>query len=208
MSFRFDDHHYLFELIPFIHEPLRPARQGCIGEIVYAQQWRDFMGTLPHPDAPHSARLADILHHMPEQLTQRHASVAASFVCWLGTNCGLGFLWEAKRAAKEQPRNVERAWMGAWAWQNKRLTWLSGGIRTVEHILAPKDLEVEGDRFWLGALSRLPDVSSSDFEVFEHVVCWMATIDGARFLAHCEVEVELARKTEQERARRAREIAQ
>lgn len=189
----YSDHQYLFDiLVPIVHEPLRPARNGTIGEVVYSTQWKALMETLPHPDAPDCTRLADILNHLPMQIEQRHATAAASFVCWLGTNCGRSFLMLGKRAAEGQrPLNKVKAWLGEWAWENARVRGVNHGTRTVEHCLAP------ADHMGSGGLSCIPDLSVTDYEVIDHVVMWLASLDGERFIEHCEKEIELRKQLEQ-----------
>ena len=182
-----DDNFYLFDLVPFLHEPLRPPRDGCVGEAVFAERWKRLMALQLEENSPHSARLAVILSHMAEPLSQRHATVAASFVTWLGTNIGLSFVREAQRLVEQLPHDPEKAWLAQWTWHNRRLSWMNNGIRSIEYILAPLETFT---RDFLSSLSRLPDLSASDYETVEGIVIWLSTREGSHFLSGCERAIE------------------
>lgn len=161
----------------FLHEPTRPPRRGTAGEVIFSEEWRRLMASPPQrlvdfssEDANHLTH--DILHDLPVRATQRHATIMASLVCWFGTNCGRAFIHEARRAA-EADTHVERAWLGAWAWENVRQSGINGGVRILEAVMAPT---------WPGPL---PELSVEDYEVADCLVRWLAT-HGRAFLGRCE----------------------
>lgn len=194
------DYSYLFDLGPLQHQPMRPPRPNHVGEEVFASAWETLMASpVDHwgdPDgsgAPNS-RLAMILHHLPERLIQRHATVAASLVTWFCTNCGGSFIQLARSYASTC--KLTDPWLCAWADENKRRNWLNSGFRTLEHCLAPED------HMGKGGLARIPELSAMDFEVAEHVVSWFGA-HGAEFLGRCQEKI-AARQAEENRLDRLR----
>lgn len=175
-----------------VHEPIRPVRQEVLGELVFVEQWQSLMDAKPERLDEDDERcwLRLILRDMDIPVTQRHATVAASLVCWYGTNCGSSFLQGGKSAAAANPRRPGPAWVGAWAQENHRVYGSGGGYRTLEHILA---LDTDRTRDGLVGLWRTPDLAVDDFEVAEHVCAWLGSNAGAQFLAACEARIELLR---------------
>jgi hypothetical protein len=185
------------ELLAFSHAPIRAPRPSVIGEVVMVEKWQENM-----------ARYADSIHDecdeyafralmtaFPFPLTQRLATVAASFVKWLGTNCGRCFLLEAERVEKLLDGKRD-SWAAAWAIENARHSGHNGGARYIEAALAPDD------HWQNGLLTRLPDLTAHDVETVEHVVYWLGTTEGRAFLADCEREI-AARTEAGRRAERA-----
>lgn len=178
----------------FVHEPTRPPRRGTAGEVIYSEEWCRLMANPPQRLVDFSTEEAnhlthDILHDLPVRATQRHATVMASLVCWFGTNCGRAFIHEARRAA-EADSHVERAWLGAWAWENVRQSGINGGVRILEAVMAPT---------WPGPL---PELGVEDYEVADCLVRWLA-IYGRAFIDRCEARLE----DQLEGERRARALA-
>lgn len=184
---------HLFELGQLDHSALMPPRKGCVGETVYAAGWTTLMCMRSDFSAPPNELLGDILQ-MCEPLTQRHATVAASFITWLGTNCGLSFLMECRRYAKGEPEcayqlGTSKAWLGQWAWDNRRRIGVNGGYRTIEHILSTPECFGTGAH-GITVLMHSPDLTAEDYETIEHLVAWLPTERGQKFLAVCDLEIE------------------
>lgn len=186
-----DDIEYLFKLGPLKHEPIRPPRAKRIGEEVFAASWRELMQKpLPFDEyeAPNKW-LSEILHKVPEPLCQRHADAAASLICWLGTNCGLSFIDQAKRIEAKLPGyGSVQAWRFAWASKNCRSPGCNHGFRTIEFLLAPEDHYGNNGMYGYGLL-RAPELSVIDYEVMDCVVEWLAMGEGREFIADCEREI-------------------
>lgn len=172
-----------------IHDPIRPVRPEVLGELVFVEQWKKLMSSKPERLDEDDDRtwLEVILRDMGVEVTQRHATVAASVVCWFGTNCGASFLMTGKQAAALNTRRAPMAWIGAWAQENHRILGVSGGYRTLEHILADdSDRTTQG----LVGLWRTPDLSADDFEVAEHLCAWLGSFEGEQFLGRCEQRID------------------
>jgi hypothetical protein len=172
------------ELLAFSHEPNRTPRPDVIGEVVMAEMWQAHMrreANDPQDDCDEYAFRA-LMNAFPFALTQRHATVAASFVKWLGTNCGRCFLSTAARISAKLDGAMD-AYAAAWAMENTRHIGINGGYRTIEAVLAT-DANYEN-----GRLTHMPDVSAHDCEVIDHVVTWLGMRDGQAFVAACEKEI-------------------
>lgn len=166
------------------HRPIRPPRQSRTAEHVYVAHWIAAMSVEPDDDGP--APLARILRKVTEAPNQRHASVAASFICWLGTALGLGWRQEADRYAAALKIPTDWAYLAAWAVSNRRDNGCSG-VRLIEHMLAP--VEYFGTDLGHAQLLRDPDLSAEDHEVVDAVARWLGTDPGQVFLRECEAEV-------------------
>jgi len=175
------------------HDPIRPPRDGADGEQVFAELWKSYMDELPNGDDPPNARLGYILQDLYGIITQRHASIAASFVTWLGTNSGSCFLIEAERWAESLKKTDSRtmAFLGCWHATNTRLSFINSGVRTIEHILSPEENLTNGPLGW--KVGRCPDISSDDLEVVDKVVVWLATDEGTEFIKRCTTELDMRR---------------
>jgi hypothetical protein len=172
------------ELLAFSHDAIRAPRPCTVGEMVMSDKWLELMDR-PAPtilDECDEYHLRMIMSAYPFPLTQRVATVAASFVQWLGTNCGRCFLHDAERIAKTLDGKRD-AWLAAWAIDNARHAGMNGGVRTIEAALAPSD------HWENGRLVRLPDLTAQDHEAVEHVVLWLGMPEGQAFIAECEREI-------------------
>jgi hypothetical protein len=174
-----------------VHEPMRPPRRCHIGENVYADRWRELMAQVPEDadyDTPEAvAHLREILSPMWYEIGQREATVAASFICWLGTNCGRCFLGQAR---KRRADKVRQSTLTVWTEENYRHTGINHGIRTIEYLLAPphtiKNTAITSPE---KPLTELPDISLRDAEVIEHICEWLDTEKGMAFVMRCEREI-------------------
>lgn len=174
-----------------IHEPLNPARKS-FPEYGFLCAWQEYVGRERDPESDATHPIDDIFkqYTVVWGFDQRAASVAASFVMWLGTNCGAGFLHTAARRIA-QGGFISRgdAYLASWAIENQRHRGLNHGLRTIEHVLAP----VEGDsRVPCGLLTRTgydaPDlgITQADAEVIDCVLIWLGTREGRAFLTAAE----------------------
>lgn len=193
---------YLYDLGPLQHAPVRPPRAGFIGENVFAERWAKYIAKGPRygfdswRHCP-NAVLADILTELPARITQRHASVCASIVCWLGTNCGRATLEEAEKYAK----TMFAGYTAAWAIENKRTGHVNGGVRCLEHLLAPEDHY--GKCLFTGGivLRRRPELTAEDYETAEHLWAWLGSDPGRAFTQGCKQEITRREAAEWRRTR-------
>lgn len=158
-------------ILPILHQPLIPPRADLALERFFAEQWRLLMASEIESEHADITPLGAILYPLTDTPDQRQAALAASFVTWLGTNCGQSFLIQADRLAGDL--GSQHGYLAAWAIQNHRRHAVNSGLRTIEHLAQ------------LAAGGRLPNLTLDDAEVIEHVVAWLATDEGQGFLADC-----------------------
>jgi hypothetical protein len=175
------------ELVEFDHSPLFVPRREHHGEQVFAELWKALMEREPGEWSTAMANhmLCDVLRWRDDEVTQRAASVAATFVKWLGTACGGSFMFDCERLAAQHPGSGH-GYLMAWAVENERKSWLNGGFRAIEHILAGPD-DYTGAA--LSCLRHAPALSVDDYEVVEAVVYWLSSTDGLEFVAQCKAEM-------------------
>lgn len=173
----------------FDHHPIRPPRQDVVGDIVFSERWLALMDeTGDEMDEVYSnVMLNHILSSMRGPLNQRRASVAASFIRWLGSNNGQAFLRSAEDHVKAQSTKPKYyAWLSAWTIQNFRERNHGGG-RILELILSPE--------------ANTPvEFSSDDAEVVEHLVAWLSSGKGEEFRSGCQAEIQRRCKAQRESA--------
>lgn len=171
------------------HSPIHPVRKSVIGEGIFLSVWQNQMAS--HQEGgcqcDNSCALDHILQQLPDRVTQRHATVAASFITWLGTNGGRAFLDQAERYKKALPSTLS-AYSCAWAEVNRRSVGVSFGIRTIEAFLGPLELVTEVHDVWK-ARKLLPELTVADYETVEAVVEWLSTQAGSKFLTTCAQQV-------------------
>lgn len=180
-------------------EPVQPVRPGFLGEVVYNEHWQALMRreldghSDYYADTP-NAMLAEILSAMPLGINQREATVATSFIVWLGTACGRGLLFSARDKADHFRVCLSTGYSIAWHLQNQRQIGQDGGYRTIEFLLAPPDARTYRSLNWgCDMLSDAPQLSVTDYETCEHVATWLGTDLGAAFVTECEREIDLRR---------------
>lgn len=152
-----------------VHRPLQPPRAGTPGEGIYLGLWQDWCARNPIEWRA--------IFDTTGPVRQRAASVAASFMVFMGCNGGRAFTFEAERYA-EQPFFVgrENAFLAAWAVFNARTTGVNGGLRTSEYMLARKY------PYWRRAIhhwegidwSCVPAITQEDNDILESMVRWWA----------------------------------
>lgn len=174
------------QVIEVQHKPR--ATRNLIPEMVYAREWealaskRISCDDLDHDD-PHvtvGQRIA-AGQSVTIQVDQEHATLAATFVTWLGTSIGSCFLENGRRMESElAPRHVAgMGFLAAWTIHNARHIGVNSGWRSCEY------MAFDGD--WNNARRYYPPaMTAHHLEVIENVVRWLATSEATRFLARCE----------------------
>ncbi|MDT0618442.1 hypothetical protein RM531_08130 [Salinisphaera sp. P385] len=188
---------YTYKLPEFDHTPVRGPRANH-PEAVFHRCWVELMATPPVDpfdddvgsiDPPPNARFVSIFEDaVAENLNQRHATVAASMVAWLGTNCGQGLLasaqalWEQLSIVSNPPPR-ETVFEMALSEENRRMRIINGGMRLIEHLLAPDDCLCEYNGGV--SMSRDPELRFSDYEILAQVMRWVGSEQGQAFIDHC-----------------------
>lgn len=191
-DFDIDYEEHLQSLGELVHEPIQPARPHHEGEQVYLYQWQQLL-SYREEGWPPNAKLAIILFDLPHALAQRHATVAASFITWLGTNAGMSFRSEARRLKNiVDSFTLEQAFTAAWSIGNIRQHHRNG--RNIDHILAPEDHYGEDLVTGHVRLLRQPHVTGEDLEVLDVLVRWLSTDEASEFVAECERLIEIRQR--------------
>lgn len=185
----------------FQHTPVRPAREGCLGEQVFLKNWQELLaqdnGYHPDFDGP-NGMLMHVVSPGDGILTQRHATVAASLVRWLGTNNGLGFLQQADLMC-DSLGDREEGYIAEWALENRRSRTTNSGIRVLEAVMMEQ------------RAVKPPKLSADDCETMEQVLMWLASehtvyvVSGQSFLQKCRNDIQVGLREERSRVRAARE---
>ncbi len=171
-----------------IHKPIQPPRKTFIGECVYASMWEALMttpadrGVYGLSDEPEP--IEAVLGQLHVRIQQRHASVAASVVCWLGTNCGNAMLRDAERQRDQGHLRAYICYLMCWSVENRRAAGINNGIRTIEYLISPTDSYCPRD-----GLKTMPILKAQDLEVADHLMMWLAEHDGQEFIRGCESEI-------------------
>jgi hypothetical protein len=171
------------ELIDIEHIPYAAPRKGTPGEGIYLKLWLEFNETDP-------MGLEGLLYgRFREPFSQRAASVAASFMVFMGCNGGRAFTMMAKEmAAKKAFASTEDAYLAAWAIYNKRVHGVNVGLRVAEYMLArvhPLDR---------GRLieASVPQITQADMDVLEAMVVWWSTERAAQMRTTAERMIDRA----------------
>lgn len=191
------------------HQPFRRPRTDFTGECMFASSWLRLMASPAVEDDNNrrgvSTKLELILSVYPHEITQRTASIAASFITWLGTNMGMCFLGEAVKIS-EKLGNRQDGFISAWAITNRRMQGIDQGVRAIEAILREEDYGQSHDLFSYRR-PNAPLLTAADTEVVDHLVEWLAEEEGMEFVRKCEFEItslkdaqsyEAAKKTRRE----------
>lgn len=188
------------EPIVLSHRPLRRTRTEFTGECMFAASWMRFMDSpLVEDDynpRGYSTKLELILSTYPHQISQTTATIAASFITWLGTNGGLHFLNEARKMMVKVG-NPADGFLAAWAIENRRTVSINSGVRTIEAILSKDDHGQTQDLFW-ERRPYAPLLSAAEVEVVEHLVEWLSCEEGMAFVSKCETEISNLREATQD----------
>lgn len=165
------------ELLDLAHDPVVPPRAGTPAEGIFLGLWRDYLAADP---SRLDRILRDTLHTQP---TQRQATVCASFMTFMGCNCGAAFTHQAEQLAKVDFGGAYRirshAFLMAWAVENRRRLGVNSKLRTVESMLARAHLWVE--RPVLGPSlnwEALDTITTDDYDTVECMVEWWSNADA------------------------------
>jgi hypothetical protein len=163
MSRRMDD---MYEVpARIVHRPLCPPRAGTPGEGIYLELWQDWVSRNPREWAA--------IFDTNGPVRQRAASVAASFITFMGCNGGLCFTRKAEQyATMPEFYGPERAFVAAWAVENMRNAGVNHGLRISEYMLArrhPIDRATFGNCV---SWKDVPDVTQEDNDYLESMVRW------------------------------------
>lgn len=191
----------VIEPIELIHRPIRRPRTTFTGECMFAASWMRLMAS-PKVESErycggYANKLESILTLYPHEITQRTASIAASFISWLGTNNGLCFLLGARKMA-ETLGNIQDGYVAAWAIENRRAQGINYGVRTIEAVLSEED----SGRDLFGYRPNIPILSAAEVEVVDILVEWIACEEGRAFVNDCEAEIENLKKAKAAEERR------
>lgn len=164
------------EDVVLVHSPVTPPRKDVYGEGIYVEHWQRYvMSPIEYGEGYANDRFISIFGHLPGIIRNSDATDAAAFVCWLGTNCGRGFLRRgAELAGKLDPQDRDEAFLFAWVAWNVRVAGTNGGRRSADAIIA--------------------DAGPRTIEVFEIVAAWLGTPDGRTLVKAAEAEIEETRK--------------
>lgn len=151
------------------HVPLHPPRASIPKEGLYLALWQQFAEQRPE-------ELSYILGARTNgPIRQRAASVAASFMVFMGCNGGGGFTYAAERMAASGAFScAEDAYLAAWAIENKRVRAVNSGLRTAEYMLA-REYPIHPNQPCRVDWPKVPDVTQEDMDVLEAMVAWWSS---------------------------------
>lgn len=194
------DYSYLYDLGLLLHRPIiEPSVSARPDEHIMAARWTTLMTDSSYSQPPfgcdgsraQNLYLVQILSDLGVPITQRHASVCASFIAWLGTSCGQGLMQAIEKSISTYYGGIQLVNRDKWAtyvaeWNilNMRRTGFNHGMRLIEYILAPK--ECFNDRM---ELILDPNLSAEDYETVDKLVMWLATRDGKSFVSNAFEEI-------------------
>lgn len=121
--------------------PGRP-RKGHLDEAVFAQVWFEannpsWLEDARHGLTDHSTPMQAIERELPFFVTQEHATLAATLITWLGTNCGRAMLEQAERFALPTSGMTPRdAYVAAFAVENVRSRGVNSGLTLLDFLVS------------------------------------------------------------------------
>lgn len=151
------------------HLPACPPRKETVGEGIYLKLWIEF--ATKHPEE--WLRIFDL----SGQVDQRAATVAASFMVFMGCNGGMSFTFMAERYSESRCfYSIDAAYLAAWAVNNRRVHHVNHGLRTSEFVLA-EQYPINHDEILRPPVkwSCVPDISQADNDVLECMAIWWST---------------------------------
>lgn len=163
-----DDSEY-WEPPRVVHVPMQPPRAGTPGEGIYLALWQEFAKARPR-------EWSYIFSDMRSRPRQRVASVACSFMTFMGCNGGASFTHRAETMAKAEPDlNRAHIFIAAWAMENIRYRGTNHGLRLIEYMLA-FEYPIEAHPFVSRRVNRklVPVVTMEDHDAIECMVRWWA----------------------------------
>ncbi len=157
-----------YEAPKVLHRPLQPPRTSVPREGLYLAAWQQFATERPLE----WVRIFDT----SGPVRQRAASVAASFMVFMGCNGGNSFTQQALRYRSSGVFcSAESAFLAAWAIENRRIYWINHGLRAIEFLLS-RDYPIDQGHFkdrvdW----KKVPAISMDDVDIVESMVAWWST---------------------------------
>lgn len=151
-----------------LHTPMHPPRACTPGEVIYLDLWREYATARP--------REWWGIFETRGPVRQRAASVAASFMVFMGCNCGRGFTHRAEELSKASIfMSRENAFLAAWAIENRRCGGVNSGLRASEYMLASEYPIATsfGSNRAVGSL--VPVITQEDNDILESMVVWWST---------------------------------
>ncbi len=159
------------------HRPIRPARDGenNLQERVFLEAWITranlegfWFGQMDHLTFLHAcARVTGC-----EDVTQRHATVAASFFRWLGTAIGQSFVSELIRCSDSSPSHDGEVGATLWFQYNSFVLMRNKGRLPLALSILAKETQTPDQ-------ARL---TLEDWRLLELLSSWLSTTDGRMFL--------------------------
>ena len=149
------------------HIPLQPPRASVPMEGIYLSLWQAFAERNPDD-------WAGIFRDCNFTPRQRAASVAASFMVFMGCNGGRDFTHRAEQFANSKTFAwPEPAYIAAWALENNRSRGINSGLRCIEYMLASQHPIQNGSPL-LGRVNwqAVPAITMEDLDVIECMVRW------------------------------------
>jgi hypothetical protein len=154
------------------HIPFAPPRDGTPGEGIYLKLWQDFVAARPDD-------FEDIFRDMNDPVDQRVASIAASFMVFMGCNGGASFTYQANEL-RPKFAYPAHAFAAAWAIENQRSRGTNHGLRTAEYMLAAIH-PIGNDGFRSDVVwERVPQINQKDMDAIECMVEWWSTRPAER----------------------------
>lgn len=182
------------------HEPIREVRKEVIGEVVMVANWKAFMREEVLRAYDHWEMVTPLFHILPCDLNQRAATVAASFMRWIGTNCGRSFLDQGQ---KMMGAHKGDGYLLAWTLENQR----KSGARTIDYVLSPASNFAVMSPCWYTGLKEKPMITDTDCEVIEAIACWLGSPDGQHYLATSEKQIQQVLAFERQQLSESRMVA-
>lgn len=176
------------------HRPLTVRNQ--LPEMVFASEWMkiasvvvddsDYGYDLDSEDpAMTVGQVIAAGHNRHMHIGQAEATLAATFIVWLGTSVGRCFLERGKMLEDHFRKGVSAGlggeggagFLAAWALHNARSIGLNGGWRTCEFMAG--DWKVRGQK----------EVTAVQLELLDNMARWLGSKHGVRFIERCEAKV-------------------
>lgn len=154
-----------------LHVPLKPPRASVPREGMLLALWQRFAEQRPE-------EYAYVFRGRTNgPIRQRAASVAASFMVYMGCNGGRSFTHAAERLAKSGAFTcTEDAYLSAWVVENKRCSGVNSGLRTIEYMLSREHpITAIAGSLWRVDWKLVPDVTMEDADIVESMVAWWAS---------------------------------
>ena len=173
-----------------IHTPIAPPRASFSSEVIYLKLWQEFATARPKDWAA--------IFHTSGPVRQRAASVAASFIVFMGCAGGRDFTARAIEFADKLDISFSResAFIAIWAIDNQRQNWRNHNLRLCETILASEP-PYDPNRnmvYW----GRVPTITNDDHDILESMVRWWASPQGGtefRTVADALVDAEMKKQS-------------